>query len=219
MEAVGVPDTRRLSDCPLESETESSQNGGQRWWTETGRCVGVKRGGRGQQDAASLRAEKMSQQHHRHLRFLLTCVIPSSLGCVCVSRQTSLPRSPSVAMTTARRGRQRGVAPLQSEQGRAGVVPRVSVRPLSWTPWRWPSWAAGCGSRGCETPAGGRGRCCTPAPGRTAAGPGWEASGGSSLCRTRYRSSYRKTNKNRWCYIFVFICVWADVLCDWRELH
>lgn len=59
---------------------------------------------------------------------------------------------------------------------------------LSWKLWQWPSSAAGSESRGCATPAAGRGRCCTPARGRTAAGPGWAASGGSSLCRTRYRS-------------------------------
>lgn len=82
-------------------------------------------------------------------------------------------------------------AGLNSEQGSPRVRGRSVCAPFSWTPWRWPSSAAGCGSRGCGTPAAGHGSCCTPEPGRRAAGQGWAASGGNSLYRTRSHSSWK----------------------------
>lgn len=138
----------------------------------------------------------MSEQKREPTHRLLTCfqlTPPSSSLNASPFQKPSLPKGNKSSSSLAPlqlRQRQVESSARRPEMSRTEQR-RVTLRcaSLSWTLWRWPSSAAGCGSRGSGTPGEGHSKCCTPRLGRTAAGLGWAASGDSSLYKTRYHSS------------------------------
>lgn len=157
-----------------------------------------------QLDAAEPQAEKVFEQKGSqkrnlpcwHLHFKMFSLPPSSppvwqsqsttlLSNTASQRATTPPHSQNHSRAGSRRSAHQSET-SRTEPSRA----TLQDASLSWRLWRWPSWAAGSGSRGCGTPGAGRGRCCRPAPGHTAAGLGWAASDDNSLYRTRCHSSW-----------------------------
>lgn len=187
-----VPTHGRVSDCPLQGETVP---------VGVSKVFDIGSEWAGGLDRVPLEVQALGREGGGATRRCRTpgwTVSPADSGQLCRQshsgsvggKKTELPLFSAAASNLAHQSK------TKTKKRRTELCRDTAL--LSWRPWQWPFWAAGCGARGCGTLEAGRGSCCRQARGHRAAGRGWEALGDNSLCRKRYRSSWwwRKDRKD-----------------------